>query len=245
MSVMTGNIGPLIELQKKDSAIDDLTAQIREIPETIQRLNAEFEEKKGVLSAQKNAIAVLNVSKKNKEIYLMEKEEQIKKHQLELNLVKDNAAFKALLAEIDNAKKETDVLETEILNLLEEIDKASSREKNLQVEFKTMDEQKNLEIKKLEEQKKTLEEQLAVLQKERTEFIAGLEEPVLSRYDYIRKQRNGLAVTAVKEDEKTDKYACGGCNMLLTPQTCVDIKKRDIIVTCENCQRMIYLSNTV
>ncbi len=53
--------------------------------------------------------------KKEKEMELAAREEKIKNNNLELNSVKSNDAYKALLTEIDNAKIEKTAFEDEIL----------------------------------------------------------------------------------------------------------------------------------
>jgi predicted nucleic acid-binding Zn-ribbon protein len=243
--IQSSEIKLLIELQEKDSNIDELLNQINLIPEQIQQLIEDFEESKKIAFTKKDEILKMQISKKEKEIELGEREEAIKKHQAELNIIRDNKAFKVLLIEIEEAKKSNDSIETEILTLMEEIDKKVLEEKRLQEDLKKMEEEKNEKIKELETNKKILEEKLAAFQKQRKEFVTRIESSLLSRYEYIRQQRKGIAVVRAKEDHQNHVISCGGCNMALTPQTVVDIKKKDIIVLCENCQRIVFSQKTV
>ncbi len=108
----TTETGAIIALQARDTAIDDLTRRIASIPEEILALNAAFEEKKNSMTAAKDALMKLQVEKKARELSIAEKEEEIRKHQRDLNMIKDNDAFKALLTEIETAKKQQDELES-------------------------------------------------------------------------------------------------------------------------------------
>jgi len=236
----TTETGALIVLQAKDTAVDDLARRITSIPEEIRALNEAFEEKKNSMTAAKDALTKLQVEKKAKELSIAEKEEEIKKHQRDLNMVKDNDAFKVLLAEIEAAKKQQDDIETEILGLLEAIDKAAVAEKSQRQETVKLEEEKNQRSKALEAEKKDCEAALETNKVERADAAAKISEEVVGKYEFIRAQRKGLAIVRVKED-KTGKISCGGCNMGLTAQKIVDIKTPDALVFCDNCQRMIYL----
>ena len=236
----TTETGALIALQAKDTAVDDLAKRITSIPEEIRALNEAFEEKKNSMTAAKDALVKLQVEKKAKELSIAEKEEEIRKHQRDLNMVKDNDAFKALLTEIETAKKEQDAIETEILGLLEAIDKATAAEKSQRQEVVKLEEDKNVRSKALEAEKKDCEAALEAAKADRADAAAKISGEIVEKYEFIRAQRKGLAIVHVKED-KSGKISCGGCNMGLTAQKIVDIKTPDALVFCDDCQRMIYL----
>ena len=237
----TTETGALITLQTKDTAMDDLVRKIAAIPAEIRALEGAFGEKKNSMTAARDTLVKLQVEKKSRELSIAEKEEEIRKHHRDLNMIKDNDAFKALLSEIAGAKKQQDDIETEILGFLEAIDKAAAEDKRLQQEVKKIEEEKNLRIKDLEAAKKDCEAALEAAKTERAGFAAKISGEILEKYEFVRAQRKGLAIVRIKED-KTGKISCGGCNMGLTAQKIVDIKTPDALVFCDNCQRMIYLN---
>jgi hypothetical protein len=234
----------LIDLQTRDLYIDELAAKIGAVPDEINALNRAFEEKKSSMTAARDALMRLQVEKKSRELAIAEKEEEIRKHQRDLNMVKNNDAFKALLAEIESAKKEQGDIETEILGLMEEIDRAVLEDKKLQQEVARLEAEKNLRIKDLEAEKAKCEAELETAKAGRVDFSAKISGEVLEKYEFIRGKRKGLAIARVNED-KTGKLSCCGCNLGLTVQKIVDIKTPDALVFCDNCLRMIYLEKTV
>jgi len=240
----TTEVRSLIDLQAKDKAVDELAVKIASAPVQIKALEEAFAEKKNLMNATRDTLVKLQVDKKSKELAIAEKEEEIRKHQRDLNVIKDNNAFKAMLGEIERAKKEQDDIETGILGLLEEIDKAVVEDRKLQQEFKKLEEENNLKIKALEASKKDFEIALEAAKAERAEAASKIDATVLEKYEFIREQRKGVAIVRVKED-KTGKISCGGCNMGLTAQKIVDIKTHNALVFCDDCQRMIYLDKTV
>ncbi len=235
----------LVELQKKDTAIDALAARCADIPVKIAALNSAFEAKKKSMGAAREALYKLQSGKKDVELKLVEAEEGIRKHQRELNLVKDNNAFKALLNEIDNDKKNKDELETSELVLLENIDKASSDEKAIQVEVRKMEAVKNAEISALEAAAREAGAGLEAARTVRAAAAGALTPELLEKYEDLRANRGGLAAAAVHEDKTTGKLSCGGCHIALTPQKTLDVKKTDSLAVCPDCRRLIYLERTL
>ncbi|MCG2724915.1 MAG: hypothetical protein L6420_01445 [Elusimicrobia bacterium] len=232
----------LVELQEKDSSIDAMNRKINFFPEEIASINEKFEEKKRAMEESKNLLFQIQVEKKDKEISMAQKEEDIKKHQRELNLVKENNAFKALLTEIERDKEEKDILETEILVLLEKIDKATIEDKKNREEFKKKEEEKSLKIKEIDDLKIKCEAELEIMVKERGELAAKISEDMILKYEHIRDKK-GNAIVEAKEE--SGKYFCGGCNIALVPQRVVDVKKKDFLGVCDNCQRMLYFKKVV
>ena len=99
-------IRSLIDLQAKDKLIADMAGKILSIPDEIETLNALFDEKKNSMTTARETLLKLQVEKKSKELSIAEKDEEIRKHNRELNMIKENKAFKILLGEIERAKKE-------------------------------------------------------------------------------------------------------------------------------------------
>ena len=243
--INTIEVRALIELQKKDAAMDARRRIAAGMPVKISALNAAFEEKKNFMSAAREVLVALQVKKKDYELKIAEADENIRKHQRELNLVRDNNAFKALLSEIENDKKNKDELETGVLFLFEEIDKASARDMALREEVKKTEETMRAEVSALEAAAKEIAIGLEAAKAERAAAAAALNPELLEKYENIRVNKNGLAVAVVHEDPSTGKLSCGGCHMGLTPQKTLDVKKNDAFAICQDCRRLMYLEKTV
>jgi predicted nucleic acid-binding Zn-ribbon protein len=235
----------LVELQKRDTALDALAAVVAGVPVKVAGLNAVFEEKKKSMGAAREALQALQVKKKGVELKIAEADESIRKHQRDLNLVKDNNAFKALLSEIEHDKQAKDGLETDELVLLEEIDKAAVQDKLIQAEVKKTEGFKDAEISALEAEGRAAVEKLAAARAERAAAAAALNPDLLERYESLRANRKGLAVAAVHEEAGTGKLSCGGCHMSLTPQKTLDVKKADTLTFCQDCRCLLYLEKTI
>lgn len=240
----TTEVKSVIELQGKDTSIDELAERAASVPAEIAALREAFEAKKNSMNTARETLVQLRVDRKAKELAVTEKEEEIKKHHRDLNSIKNNDAYKALQAEIERARKEQDGLETEILGLLEAIDAAAEEDKKLQAETQKLQAENELRIKALEDAGKATEAALESARKGRDAFAAGIGAEILEKYEFIRARRKGLGVARVLED-KDGKLSCGGCNMGLTAQKAIDVRTHDALVFCDSCQRIIYLFSTV
>lgn len=243
--VHTEDAGKLAELQKKDSAIAQLKAREAEVPLKIKALNDAFEKKKASMSAAHEALMALQSKKKEMEIGIAEADEGIRKHQRELNLVKDNNAFKALLSEIEHDKEAKDALETEVLVLLDEIDRALVQDKAIQAEVKGIESSKDAEVAGLEAAAADIAAKLSAAAEQRAAAAGAIDPDLMEKYEAIRAARGGLAVAAVHEEPATGKLTCSGCHMSLTPQKAVDIKKPNAFAVCAECRRFMYLEKTI
>lgn len=235
----------LVDLQKKDTALAALAARAAAVPARIAALRKTFEEKKLAMNAARAAFLALQAKKKGIELNIAAAEESVRKHQRELNQVKDNNVFKALLSEIEHDKKVKDDLETEELGVLEEIDQASAQDKSIQNEVKAIEGTLNTEIAVLEAEGHKLAHDMELATAERTAAAAAITPDLVEKYEAIRAGKGSLAIAEAHEDPSNGKLSCGGCHMSMTPQKMLDLKKHDTLTVCSDCRRLMYLEKTI
>ncbi len=224
----------LVALQEKDKAIDALRARADAIPRAIEEQKALLQQVKGASDDAKKSLTHLQMQKKEKEMDLDAKENEIRKHGNELNAVKTNDAYKALLTSIDAAKKQKASLEDEILVIMESIEKEAAASKDSDKLIKTREAEVAQVISGLEADLSKLNGEIAALETERNAFASTLPKDILSNYDYIRSARGGVAVVPI------DGGNCGGCHIALRPATINDVSKCQEIVSCDSCSRILF-----
>lgn len=225
----------LLQLQQKDIVLDTFRNKLEQIPEQIEQIKTELETAHQQMSAAKEQLNKFQLQRKDKEAELEQIEAQIKKHQQELNQVKTNEAFKALLAEIEKAKVGKSKLEDDILAIMEVQDQKSKDRKKEEQEFKLKEAQWNTSTQQLEEEKKKVEEQSAAAETERETFVQEIPPEALEHYRRIRAGKRGAAIVQIKND------ACGGCNLRLPPHVVNEVMKGQELIYCESCQRILTL----
>ncbi|MDE2491506.1 MAG: hypothetical protein KGM24_11705, partial [Elusimicrobia bacterium] len=128
MALTKEGLRALVALQEKDKVLDGVQKEIDAVPPKIAAAKADLEGEKRHMEAAKARILELEKAKKAKELDVAAKIEAARKHSTQLNELKSNDAYKAMQAEIDKEKAAADGIETEILQLMEEIDKAKAEE---------------------------------------------------------------------------------------------------------------------
>ncbi|MCL2389662.1 MAG: C4-type zinc ribbon domain-containing protein [Elusimicrobia bacterium] len=227
----------LADLQEEDIKIERLKTRLIEIPseitvkkESLAQITAETEEKK-------KEFVNLNGLKKEKEAVLDAKEKLVAKHSVDLNSVKSNDAYKAMLLEIEKAKADSSVIEDEILHLMERIDVEAENIKTYDASLKDAVQNINSQISALEAESKTIESDINALETVRVEASKKVDSNLLGQYERIREGRNGQGMSAI------DGESCGACGMVLRPQLINQTLKFTEIVTCDNCSRILYKKN--
>ncbi len=224
----------LYSLQEKDIKIFDLQQSLATLPKTVEEkqklitnIKADFEKKKA-------EYVRLNSLKKEKESLLATKEATIAKHTADLNTIKSNDMYKNCLLEIEKSKADKSVVEDEILQLMDDIDKETVKLKQYEQETKIKEETLNKEIEDAKTTVSKAKENIETVKKERDEFSKQIDVNILSQYERIRESRNGQGLALIEGD------SCTGCNMVLRPQLIVQATKCKELAYCDNCSRILF-----
>jgi len=224
----------LIELQEIDSKIDEANDNIEKINSEMNFLQETLVKEKEQIESSRKDITGSNILKKEKEIEIASIDEKIKKHNMELNAVKTNAAYKALLNEIESGKNEKLRIEDELLALMESDEINSKDIKDMQKEYENL--KKEFVEKKVlfESVLKKSGELVSQLFSERKTKLSELPKNIADKYENIRKNKNGAAVVMVEDN------TCGGCHRNLPVHVIDELKKGKDLITCNNCMRILY-----
>lgn len=234
---LKAQINNLIQLQTIDSEIYALKNEKAAKPEEIKALTVSFEEKKSHLALLEKNSLDLQKQRKDKELELGTREENAKKLQNQLYQLKTNKEYQAMLQQIDSAKADASVIEDKILEILDQFDKVK-KESNLEKE-KLQEGEKifNNQKKQIEDRISQIDSRLEQLEAQRKQVIPNIAPKILSQYERILKNRDGLAIVSVKDN------SCLGCNMFVPPQVINLIQMYERIITCEICNRILYIQD--
>ena len=233
---LKSQISQLVHLQTIDSEIYVLKNEKELKPKEVEAIDAAFEEKKKHLAALEQTLLNFQKQRKDKELELASKEESTKKLETQLYQLKTNKEYQAMSQQIQDAKADASVIEDQILGLFEQVDKIkndSSQEKQrLQEEERVAQGQK----KNIQDRIKEIDERIAQLEAQRKQITPALDKKILTQYERILLNRDGLAIVSVKDN------SCGGCNMLVPHQVINLIRMYERIITCEVCNRILYIN---
>lgn len=229
-------IRKLIDVQAIDSDIYQLERELNSVkPAVIAELKSILESNKKSLADLEEEFKQGQIKKKEKEMNLSAKEEAVRKSQAQLYQLKTNKEYDAKLKEINSLKSDVSVIEEEILRIFDEIDK---RSEELNTKKKSLVENSRETADKIaaeEKEMKEIESKINVLKDKRGILVKEIAPNLLSQYEHLVKNRQGIALVPLKEGK------CGGCHMVLPAEVSNQVKQYKNIVQCEMCARMLYL----
>ncbi|OGR47732.1 MAG: hypothetical protein A2X37_04255 [Elusimicrobia bacterium GWA2_66_18] len=224
----------LVALQEKDSALDSIQKEIDAVPPRLAALEADLASEKRLLDAAKAKILELEKKKKSKELDVAAKEEAARKHAGQLNDLKSNEAYKVMQAEIEKEKAAVGDIETEILQIMEQIDAARIEEKAAVVEFNKTNEFSKKDREKLEAELSHAQGRHATAKAERDATAAPVPPELMRIYDHIRSRGKPDAIVPVIDGH------CGSCQINISPSMAAEVAKQKALVNCDSCQRILY-----
>jgi len=225
----------LSKLQIIDSKIYGLKYEKELKPQEAKALESSFEEKKAHLASLEKKLLDLQKQRKEEELELGSKEEAAKKLQTQLYSLKTNKEYQTMLQQIDDSKADASVVEDKILKLFDQTDSTKNEIENEKQRLKVEEGHFTQEKQKIDDRVKEIDDSLAQLETKRKQAAPEIDPKIFAQYERILKSRDGLAIVSVKDN------SCQGCNMCVPPQVINLIKMYERIVTCEVCNRILFI----
>lgn len=227
----------LVKVQSIDYRIEEISLEKEKKPVELQKLERNLEisheDFNKIVKKEKD----LQKKRREIELDLDEIAEKVKKSKKRLLEVKTNKEYQALLKEIEERERLRLDKEDQVLDILEEIEKLTNEIAGKSRALAAMKEKHEKEKVELDRFIGRLEGQLTGLATERKSVVMMIKPHLMERYNFIKERRNGTAVVAVRN------AICQACHMNIPPQTYNELQRGDQIMTCPNCQRIIYWGN--
>lgn len=224
----------LYELQQIDSELDQIEVLKGELPIEVSDLEDTIAGLERRIDKMQAEVDELNDTIKGHEAAISEAESLITRYNSQLDNVKNNREYDALMKELEIQRLDIQLAEKRIR---EANVKIAGKEETLDATKERLEKkQKDLEIKKveLEEISKDTEKKEKELRKASEKKRKEIEDRLIKSYDRIRERyRNGLAVVTVERD------SCGGCFNQIPPQVQLEISMNKKIIACEHCGRIL------
>ena len=232
---LNAQLRSLKELQDIDIVWSDVNKEINNINAKIDGKARELEETRQRIEILSNSIKEKDLRKKIVEGEIRTDDEVVKRWEGRLKEIKSSREYQALMREISLTKKDISEKEDIVLQLIEEIEKGDAELKTLQEDydnsFKIWNSENTGLIEKIEELRNTIKNN----DSKRSEILKTLSGSLIQKYERIRIQRDGIAIAEAKN------YVCCGCNMNIPPQIYNQVLKRENIISCPHCQRILYV----
>ena len=230
-------IKKLVDLQKIDAEIYTAQTGLTEKPAVIAELKSKFEATKAHLNQLEEKFKVIQLKRKELELEMKAKEDDISKANSQLTQLKTNKEYTAKLNEIASVKADKSIVEEKILLSYDEADAVQGEIAKEKVVVEAQEKQYLARKKEIEDEIKLMEDRVKVLESQRKQQLPGIDRTLLNRYEKVLARKDGLGIVPLNGN------SCGGCHMNVPPQTINAIKMHDQLIECEKCLRIMYLED--
>ena len=224
----------LIALQNCDRKIEETKSKIDQCPKQMATLDNQVKKAEASLAEMNGRLEALKKERRQIERDIEDLEVKKKKSQAKLSSVSTNKEYRAALKEIEELDRNRSLLEDRALELMEQVEQLEREMESAAGELEKLRKDTEAKKKEIEKEMRGLESSLAELAKEREQLCGQVDRELLSRYDMLRERRGGLAVSPVISG------VCQTCHMGIPPQKFNELIRGDSLMSCPNCQRIIY-----
>src|SRR5438128_4593376 len=228
-------LSQLIALQNADTDIRRLQAEIESIPERRAEIEKEFERRAFEIRAleERRDAAFHERARLEKEIF--DQKQRAERADRNLMAAKKPDEYTAAIREADAARKQISAFETQELEQMEIFDQAEKELKERAPEVQRLGADMEERFKAFDEQARAQQQQLEAARAERERLVNELPKATSSLYKRISARiRDGVAMAEARNG------ACMACYMSLRPQVMADVRRGEEVITCDNCNRILY-----
>ena len=232
---MKAELAQLIALQNADTNIRRLQTEIESIPDRRAEIEKEFDQRAFEIRGFEQRRDSARHDRARLETEVFEQKNRAERADRNLMAAKKPDEYTAAIREADAARKQISNLETQILEQMEIFDQAEQALKERAPEVEKLGEDMRARFAQFDEQAKTQQHELEAARSERERLLSSLPKPMSALYKRISARiRDGVAVAEARNG------ACTACYMSLRPQVMADVRRGDQVITCDNCNRILY-----
>ncbi len=223
----------LIVLARIDGEWRQIHDRLDAIPTRIARIDTEAARLKSEQERAQRELDEAMKKRRQREQDALALDAQIASDAGKLASIRNNVEYQAMLKQIAEGKNKKTALENDALELME---REEALGRKLREDRKHVD-QELAELTQdraaLDAERKQNEAELAAKTEERSQLLAGLDPELRSRYQRLARAKGGLAVVPVVNG------ACGGCFTALPPQRVNEARLAERLVFCDGCSRIL------
>lgn len=235
---MNTDLQKLIELQKLDLQTVELQEQVRKTPKELEALRGELQDHQRSFESARERLEEDTKQRRALEAEVESLRAQLSKYKSQLMEVKTNKAYQAMLHEIENTERKIEAKEDEILEHMMSVDQREEQVRRTKLEMAAREQEIQKQQKELEDLASQAQAEIDLLQAERKRLEEQISRVLTHQYERIASVRNGVALAEARD------YSCQACHVKLRPQLFADLKANDQIITCENCNRILYYAES-
>lgn len=232
---MKAELQQLVALQNLDTSIRKLQAELEAIPQKRAEIESQFDQRAFEIRALETRKEEARHARTRLEIEVGEQRVRVERAERNLMSSKKQDEYTAAIREADAARKQIATLETQILDQMEALENAEASLTERTDEIASLNSDREATLQTFDEESHQQADRLAMSRAERERLVAALPKSMGALYVRISARiRDGVAVAEARNG------ACRACFMALRPQAMAQVRRGEEVVTCDNCNRILY-----
>ena len=232
---MKAELAQLISLQNADTNIRQLQTEIESIPDRRAEIEKEFDQRAFEIRAMEERRDIARHERTRLETEIFEQKQRAERADRNLMAAKKPEEYTAAIREADAARKQISAFETQVLEQMEISEQAEKELAERAPEVEKLRGEMEASFKAFDQQAKDQQKLLEQAHEDRDRLTRELPKATSALYKRISSRiRDGVAVAEARNG------ACTACYMALRPQIMSQVRKGDEVITCDNCNRILY-----
>jgi len=229
------DLDKLIELQQTDTNLRRLKRSIEMAGERRAGIEQEFEEHASSIREVQNRRDSLHAKRADLEKQIAENKTYLERAERNLKHAQNSKEYETAMREIDALQKAIAGFETQIVEAMEAAEAADKEIEERSDEINTLDAKLAASLADHDKLVAADTKEHTAETKHRDSLFAELSPQLASIYNRLaQRSRDGIAVAEIVNG------SCSACYMSLRPQTVLEVKRGDEIITCDSCSRIMY-----
>jgi hypothetical protein len=232
----------LLKLQRVENRLRAVKSKLSRCRRKILFQENQLRTLQNELEAKKEEIKLTRMQADRLELELKDRVEHVAKYRAALNMAKNNKEYSAILTELNTAKADNSKVETQILDLMKNIDADEAECQDIQAKIEDQKQILEKVRKESEAQAVEYEKDMEQVQVEWDEAAKEIPATALAVFKRVADNYDGEALAfAEKQSETVEAWSCSGCYMSLTAESINQLMTHDDINHCGNCGRILVL----
>lgn len=239
---MGAKLQALIEFQDLELQIVDIRRQLDRREKQVAAQLKKIESIRAGILAEREELRKSQAQFDELDVDIKGRSTHVAKMREQLNSVRTNKEYAALLQQINSEKADVARIEAKAMEMMQGLDTRkgaiADRQKVEQSEVSRLDQLKA----EVEQAKQQYGGRLNMLMKRRDEAAAQIDKDTITQFTRLSDRYEGEALAELlRPNPRLDEFICGGCNMSIQTDRANSLRTRDEIITCKNCGRILHI----
>ena len=234
---MKSELEKLVDLQLTDTKLRLLKAKIETAESRRAEIEQEFEQHAFSIREIQSRRDALHAERAEIEKHIAENKTYLERAERNLKHAQNQKEYETAMREIDAMQKQIATFENTLVEKMTAIEEIEEEIAQRADEINTIDAKRDEALANFEADLAEAMAEFETTTAKRADVFNTLPPQLASVYNRLaQRSRDGIAVSEVVNG------SCSACYISLRPQMHVEVKRGDKIVTCENCTRILYVT---